>query len=549
MTRNAATALATTVLEAWVARGLTEVVVCPGSRSAPLAFAAHRLADAGRVRLHTRVDERTAGFLALGLAKSSRRPVAVVTTSGTAVGHLHPAVLEAAHAGVRLVALTADRPAALRGSGANQTADFLIGFGPAVRHQADVPPGCAGGEAEQVAAWRGVVAAAAQALEAAPGPVHMNLQFAEPLVPDAADGWTHPADASGVEPVEAPPSLAEPVETPAEPVVLSPDPVRTVVVAGDDAGPPARLLAERGGWPLLAEPSSGSRTGDHAIRTYRLLLSDPGLADRVERVVVAGHPTLSRPVARLLSRDDLEVVRMPARGRLDVRPAPPGEWFAEWAERDRRVSAALDALLAASPRLLPHQVAGAVARALPPGGLLYVGASNPIRDLDLMVPRYDVGARRLVLANRGLSGIDGTVSSAIGAALARPHTSRALALMGDVTFLHDANGLVLGPDEARPDLTIVVLDDDGGGIFATLEQGAPPYAETFERLFGTPHGTDLASLCAAHRIPHLRVRSLGELEAALGSPHGGIEVIQAVVDRSGRRDLDTQIRGLGTTSA
>ena len=181
----------------------------------------------------------------------------------------------------------------------------------------------------------------------------------------------------------------------------------------------------------------------------------------------------------------------------------------------------LDRLLAAEPDLTPYEVAGAVSRGLPPRGLLFVGASNPIRDLDLMVAPYDVGGRRKVIANRGLAGIDGTTSSAIGAALGRPQSTRALALMGDVTFLHDTTGLVLGPREARPDLTIVVVNDDGGSIFATLEQGAPEYADRFDTLFGTPHGVDVASLCAAARIPHLQVTSLPELEQALASPNGG----------------------------
>jgi 2-succinyl-5-enolpyruvyl-6-hydroxy-3-cyclohexene-1-carboxylate synthase len=161
-----------------------------------------------------------------------------------------------------------------------------------------------------------------------------------------------------------------------------------------------------------------------------------------------------------------------------------------------------------------------------------------------MATGYTVGERRKVIANRGLSGIDGTVSTAIGAALGRPHGPRNLALMGDVTFLHDSNGLVIGPDEPRPDLTIVVVNDDGGSIFSMLEQGAPEHAHAFERLFGTPHGVDLASLCAATRTPHWRVDGLAELEHALASPNGGIEVVEAVVGRDDRRALDERIRSL-----
>ncbi|MGH3508597.1 MAG: thiamine pyrophosphate-dependent enzyme, partial [Nocardioidaceae bacterium] len=336
---------------------------------------------------------------------------------------------------------------------------------------------------------------------------------------------------------------------------------RTVVVAGDDAGPPARMLAETADWPLLAEPSSGSRTGTHAIRTYRLLLEDLGLGERVERVVVYGHPTLSRPVTGLIGRDDVELVVVPGpggatdltgRGRVENALTVDGKddpgWLEEWRARDALTARALDALLASKGELLPHQVARTVAEALPRDGLLYVGASNPIRDLDLMVPRYEVGGRRFVLANRGLSGIDGTLSSAIGAVLGRPRTSRAFALVGDVTFLHDSNALILGPDEPRPDLTIVVVNDDGGSIFASLEQGDPSYAVSFERLFGTPHHVDIAALCAATRTPHWPVSSIEELAHALASPAGGIEVVEAVVGRDGRRALDAELRGLGASS-
>jgi 2-succinyl-5-enolpyruvyl-6-hydroxy-3-cyclohexene-1-carboxylate synthase len=568
---NAATACARTVVDELARGGVQHLVLCPGSRSAALAFAAYDAAAAGRLTLHTRIDERTAGFLALGLAKTSRRPVAVVTTSGTAVANLHPAVLEASHAGVPLVVLTADRPASLRGTNANQTTDQVKVYGDAVRAFADVPAAQSGHrETEQVRGWRSRVArtllAATGDAATAAGPVHLNLQLDGPMTPDAADGWA--ARLTGR-------PDGQPWTTPAVREAPAPEDLRsekrTVVVAGDDAGPPARILAEAGGWPLLAEPTSGSRTGANAIRTYRLLLGDTDLAGRIERVLVCGHPTLSRPVTRLLSRDDLEVVALvppgsPTRQWTDPghavsrvvssaptadggprRPAPPpSPWLQEWLDRDAGTGAALDALLAARGALTPHQVAGAVARELPAAGLLFVGASNPIRDLDLMVPRYAVGDRRLVVANRGLSGIDGTVSSAVGAALGRSRSSRALALVGDVTFLHDATGLVIGPDEPRPDLTIVVVNDDGGSIFALLEQGAEEHSASFERLFATPHRTDLAALCAATGTAHTRVTDLGALEAALGRPPRGIEVLEAVVRRDDRRALDAEIRALVT---
>lgn len=526
------TRLARSVWASLIAAGVREVVVAPGSRNAPLSFAAHDAASAGLVRLHTRIDERSAGFLALGLTKVGSR-AAVLCTSGTAVANLHPAALEAAHAGVDVVFVTADRPARLRGTSANQTTDQVGILGIPVVDLPDEP------------------------LTLPVGPVQVNVQLDDPLVP--ADRWeghnsgSSPDDTDGS---RSGGSGERPTALAVAPVELDPGP-RTVVVAGDDAGPPARVLAQDGNWPLFAEPTSGSRTGDNALRTYRLLL-DGALGQQIERVVVAGHPTLSRPVARLLGRPDVEVVSIPMRGVAPTRPfqvalearafaATPGDpaWLEAWRSADQIAARALDRLLAAEADLTPHEVAGAVSRAVPAGGLLFVGASSPIRDLDLMVARYEVGDRRKVIANRGLAGIDGTVSSAIGAALGRAHSTRNLALMGDVTFLHDTNGLLIGPGQPRPDLTIVVVNDDGGSIFSMLEQGAEEYADRFEALFGTPHGVDVASLCAATRTPHLRVASLLELEHALASPNGGIEVVEVSVRRDNRRDLDARIRAIG----
>ncbi len=530
-----ATTLARALVTRLLAAGVTEYVLSPGSRNAPLAFALADAADAGSIRLHTRIDERSAAFLALGLAKVGPR-AAVVCTSGTAAANFHPAVLESAHAGVGTVFVTADRPAALRGTGASQTTDQVRIFGEmAAFHDLSDPSGLADVSATLAATrW---------------APVHLNVQFSGDLVP--TDAWR--AVPTTVDP--GPPSVdsVPAYELPAGP--------RTVVVAGDDAGSWPRILAEAAGWPLLAEPTSGARRGTHSIRTYRLLLATE-LGDRIERVVVAGHPTLSRPVNDLLARDGVQVVSVPPRGCWPTRPfvvdveaaalrAEPGTgaseperaWLAQWREADRSLSRGVDRLLAAEPDLTPHEVARTVGAAVAPGGLLWVGASNPIRDLDLMMAPTTARERRKVIANRGLAGIDGTLSSAIGAALGRPGPP-AYALVGDVTFVHDVTGLVLGPQEERPDLTIVVVNDDGGSIFATLEQGAPQYADRYDRLFGTPHGLDVASLCAAARIPHLRVRTLPELEQALGSPNGGIEVVEVVVRRDNRRDLDGRIRAL-----
>ena len=509
--------------------GVREAVLSPGSRNAPLSFALLAAERAGLLRLHTRIDERSGGFLALGLARASGRPVLVSCTSGTAVANLAPAVLEAHHARVPLVVVAADRPARLRGTSANQTtvqAGLL---------RAPVLDLSFGDDVE----------APLRKLLAAGGPVHLNVQFDDPLTPHAP--WI--PDPVTVARVAVTGGRSEVVRLPAGP--------RTVVVAGDSAGTHARDIAERGGWPLLAEPTSGARGGAHALRTHRLLLGTD-LGAEIERVVLLGHPTLSRPVSQLLARADVEVVDVGSDDRWSPRPfqvsatcadvevdgIDGNDWLARWQDADRALSRQVDALVATQDGVTPYGVAAAVARALPGDGLLFAGPSNPIRDLDLMMPARGGAYAPRVWANRGLAGIDGVVSSAIGAALAVPTGTRCVALLGDVTFLHDANGLVLGPDEPAPDLTLVVVNDDGGSIFSVLEQGAEAYAADFERIFGTPHGVDVAALCAATRTPHWQVDSVAELEHALASPSGGIEVVEVRVRRDNRRELDQMMRGL-----
>lgn len=539
-----ATAVAQAVLDGLVGGGVTDVVLAPGSRSAPLAVAIHVAQAAGSLRLHVRIDERTAGFLALGLAKTSGRPVPVVVTSGTAVANLHPAVLEAVHAGVPLIVLSADRPARLRGTGANQTTEQAGLFGTAVPC-VDVPP----------AAVRTAEEAVTAALQR-PGPSQVNVQFDIPLLapPGTRGGTGQPAVAAPRD-RERPRQQQRPGQRPRGPVIpLGP---RTVVIAGDDAGPPARMLAESADWPLLAEPTSGARTGTHALRTATLLLQT-GLVADVERVIVTGHPTLSRPMVALLSRTDVEVLAVrgpagvctdPARlaRHLDAVPrvASPesADWLHRWRAADRRLTAAVDDLVADDPAALPLRIAAEVAAAVAPGGLLIVGSSQPVRDLDLMAPPYPAHQRRKIIGNRGLSGIDGTVSTAVGAALGRDST-HAIAYMGDLTFLHDATALLLGPEEPCPDLTVVVANDDGGAVFASLEQGAPEYADGYERVFGTAHHADLAALCAATGTPHQRIDGPEELRTALAGATTGIRVLEVPVPRHDRRRLSERIAAL-----
>lgn len=508
-----------------LAHDVRDAVLAPGSRSGPLALALHAADQQGLLRLHVRVDEREAAFLALGLAKRAHRAVPVVTTSGTAVANLHPALLEAHHASVPLMAVTADRPERLRGTGANQTTEQRQIFGP-IPFVAGIDALCS--------RWP------------RHAPVHLNLEFDEPLLTPTS--WDfEPAHEPAHEPITTSRGAeGATAEDGREAVRLAQGPP-TVVVAGDDAGPNARILARDSGWPLLAEPSSGARNGD-ALVSYRLLLEHASLAGQIQRVVSFGHATLSRPVTALLGRTDIDLVHIGTQANLAVpagprvrfasavsaEPADSGarEWLAAWQSADRVATEAVDELRSRDDAS-PWGLAATVAAALPPGGLLVAGSSNPIRDLDLVARPYPPGQQRYVMANRGLSGIDGTVSTAIGAALSRTH-SRVLAFIGDLTFLHGSNGLLMGPGEPRPDLTIVVAADDGGAIFAGLEQGAPEYADAFERVFATPTGADIGALCHAFNISHRRVRP-PELERALATPAGGIEVIEVPIDRFERR--------------
>ncbi|MGY1670138.1 2-succinyl-5-enolpyruvyl-6-hydroxy-3-cyclohexene-1-carboxylic-acid synthase [Geodermatophilus sp. SYSU D00710] len=558
---NPSTALARVLVDELVRGGVRDAVLAPGSRSAPVALALAAAERAGAVRLHVRIDERTASFLALGLARASGRPVPVLTTSGTATAHLHAAVLEADVSGVPLLALTADRPPELRSTGANQTIEQPGLYGGAVRWAADVGVPEAGREAAQNRYWRSVVSrallSATGALSGDPGPVQLNLPFRDPLLPDGEPGpldgpWAGRAGG-------APWTAGAPAPVPAGPVGDGP---RTLVVAGD--GPPAAgrawaAGAAASGWPVVAEPSGGAWTGD-AVRGGALLLGVPAWLDahRPERVVVVGRPTLSRPVSALLAdpRVRVETVaatpRWPDAGRssaLVSRAAPPagppsdpgragnrsGAWAGAWSDAAARVGTAVDALLDAAPGLTAARLARDVVAALPAGALLVLGSSTPVRDVDrLAVPRGDVA----VLANRGVAGIDGTVSTAVGAALA--HGGPTVALLGDLTFLHDLQGLLTGEGEPRPDLTLVVPDNDGGGIFAQLEPGRAAYARDYRRVFGTPHGRDLAAVAQALGWTATAVSSAGELPAALAA--GGPRVVVVRTDQRAEADLAVALR-------
>ncbi|WP_329609340.1 2-succinyl-5-enolpyruvyl-6-hydroxy-3-cyclohexene-1-carboxylic-acid synthase [Arthrobacter sp. ATA002] len=446
---------ARSAVSALTAAGVTDVVISPGSRSAPLAYALAEAEAQGRVTVHVRIDERVAGFTALGLARGGHRPAAVVTTSGTAVGELMPAVMEAHHAGVPLVVLSADRPAELHGTGANQATvqpGIFAGFPAATAdvRAGDDPAGAISAAFDEVSTGNPV------------GPIHINLQFRDPLIPQDTDEAELPAsEPAAVDSTELP---AEPVAAGDEAAVLAKHSGtrRAVVIAGDGAGEIAALFARRAGLPLLAEPSSNARFGPNAIGAYRLLLEE--LGSEIERVVVFGRPTLSRPVAGLLARGDVEKAiyvprpvnwftagRRPETiitdlaGLFDFAGEGTPGWLERWQTASAAALAAVSSLIDGQSELNGLHVAELVWDHT--DGNLVLGSSNPIRDLDLVAaPDWHPLD---VYANRGLAGIDGTIATAAGIALANGIPTRVL--LGDLTFLHDA-GALLGPRRtgARP---------------------------------------------------------------------------------------------------
>lgn len=500
--------LGSVILGALASAGVEHLVVCPGSRSTPITLAAR---TAG-LRVHTRTDERSAGFLALGLARAAGI-CAVVVTSGTAVANLHPAVLEARHAGIPLVVISADRPLTLIGSGANQTTTQIGLFGSHVVDQIVLSSTDAAPQAWGQAMAR-VIHAARGTRTATPGPVHVNAMFELPLV--------------GVEPVTVPGIEVAPRRPAAHtPLAWQPG---TVVLAGDASpqqGRTARKLADAARLPLLAEPSSNARFGQ-ALGAYRLLL-DGELGTRITRVLMVGHPTLSRPVTKLLSRSDVEVIAITDRAMWNdpghrvsrvvdavELPADPTDWRATWIAADAAVRAELVHRTDEGERI--RALLSAII-ASDPAHLVW-GASQTIRHADLA----DVPARSTTShwANRGLAGIDGTIATASGIALATDEP--VTAIMGDLTFLHDLGSLHVPAGQPRPPVRIIVVDDDGGAIFSTLEVAG---TDGFEDLFTMPHGRDLAALAAAF-APTLSLSLTEAVEVARTNrlPDDGIIVVR-----------------------
>jgi 2-succinyl-5-enolpyruvyl-6-hydroxy-3-cyclohexene-1-carboxylate synthase len=547
MTRDANTAFARAVVDEWARAGLTDACVAPGSRSTPLALA---LADDARIRVYVHLDERSASFFALGVAKATGRPVVVQCTSGTAAAHLHPAVLEAHHGRVPLVVCTADRPFELRDTGAGQTVDQVGLYGGAVRWSVDVeaphdaPP-------EVTRAWRAVAArAVAEANGPRPGPVHVNVAFREPLVPTgeplvdvparAGDGpWTRVARG-----VAAPPdALAEQL----------PGVERGLIVAGwgadVDAGALERLAAARR-WPVLADPISGLRRGPHAVSSYEALLRAGFPAVGRPAVVLRfGAPLTSKVTTAWLDDPDVaHVVVDPAGAWLDPQrdahdvvacdatllartlgdhaAREESAWCDTWVRAERVARRTLDDVLDESEDVFEGRVARDVVACLPDGGNVVVASSMPVRDVEAFAAPRD-GVR--FFANRGVNGIDGFVSTALGVAAASPGAPT-VALVGDLCFLHDANGL-LGAAGRGLDAVFVVVDNGGGGIFSFLPQADD--RTHFEQLFGTPQDVDLVALAAVNGIAATRVDKASAVVPAVHDAleRGGVHAVVVTSDR------------------
>nr|WP_222867432.1 2-succinyl-5-enolpyruvyl-6-hydroxy-3-cyclohexene-1-carboxylic-acid synthase [Corynebacterium sp. LK29] len=545
--------------------GMVDAVVCPGSRSAPLARALVQAADAAKVRLHVRIDERSAAFLALGLASRTRKVTPVITTSGTAVANLVPAMVEATASGIPLLALTADRPAHYRGTGANQTIvqDRLFADASVVEFDLDGTAPVTKATAAQIRARIDRVVAAM-----ASGAGHLNVRFVEPLVPDddsvadipegRADGgpWTTIAPTNsnnvGVAATATGPANAASTAT----IDIS---RRTLVIAGSNAS----HLPELEDLPTIAEPNAYAPAHPvHPLAAGTFAQIPP------EQIVLVGRPTLHRGISKLLANPDIELtvvseaenhgfgVEFPdvtANARAVVRHVQTvGEQDPQWTKiceaaselAVKSVRETLTESIEAEEPLTGFHVAAALTDSLRTGDNVVLGASNPVRDASYTgLPFPGVNT----YAGRGAAGIDGTVATAIGIALAsdREHADeirppRTIALMGDLTFQHDSAALAIGPLEPRPEnLTIVVANDAGGGIFETLEAGSPALRGSFERIFGTPQDVDFEGICQAYGVEHVRVDRLPDLLAQLhpDTDVDGIRVIEVATTRATRRQL------------
>ncbi|MGD9702525.1 MAG: 2-succinyl-5-enolpyruvyl-6-hydroxy-3-cyclohexene-1-carboxylic-acid synthase [Acidimicrobiia bacterium] len=542
MSVTTAATFCATLVDEWVDAGLQHAVIAPGSRSTPLALA---LADASELQLHVFHDERAAAFAALGIGLATGRPAALLCTSGTAATHFHAAVVEAHQSHVPLLVCTADRPPELRDVGAPQTIDQTRLYGPVVRwfHDPGVPDEAASG------AWRSLAQRAFGAATGVdPGPVHLNLPFRDPLVgepgllPAVRNEHAQTAFSWPTAPVVADGDLRL--------LARTVDRQRGVIVAGRGAGAPADVaaLSEATGWPVLADPRSGCRGLASAVCAFDELLrhDDFARAHAPEVVVALGEPPASKVLAQWIAGSGAEIVQVSAHpGVVDpghvvghrvvcdparvcsvlagiMQGATGTPWAARWRHAEAAAQAAIASALSARAEPTEPAVARALTDELPRGSQLVVSSSMPVRDVEWYgSPRADIA----VHANRGANGIDGVIATAIGIALAT-RLPTAL-LIGDIAFVHDSSALV-GLAARSLDLTIVVVDNDGGGIFSFLPQAVSLPASRYELLFGTPHGTDLLALAAAHGLPATDVTSIDDLRRELRTTGTGTTTVLRV---------------------
>lgn len=528
--------MAHTLVDELARNGVGHACISPGARSGPIALACARHPE---VTTHVVLDERSAAFVALGIAKATRTPALVVCTSGTATANLAPAIVEADRWRVPLIVLTADRPPELRDTGAHQTIDQIHMFGRWVRWftEVGVAEGQFGASADDY--WRSLAGrAVGESMGSPSGPVHMNLAMREPLI-----GGIHEAPSpsrAGARTALHKRSCEVDLDDLAAKLTGY---ERGLIVAGSTPGsiPAAAELAGHLNWPLLADPLSGCRARGATICAYDALARDENFArsHEPEIVIRVGALDTSKALAAFLSKAQFQVLIDPDGWWLDSRrsitdlvtadpntafetlmglmgPREAEPWLRSWMEAERAVQELYDNELTT---MTEPAVARTVAGALPAGSLLVVGASMPIRDLEW----YSAPSTSLrVHANRGANGIDGFVSTAIGIALGAGEP--VVAHCGDLTMLHDSNGLLIDHDA---DVTFVVINNSGGGIFSFFDKGIEP--QHFETLYGTPQHRDFSELAAFHGIEHHGVDSLESLSASL-TGHG-VRIVEVRTDR------------------
>jgi len=561
---EASTAQAIVMVDELVRCGVTDVVLAPGSRSAPFALELAAACERLDLRLHVRIDERVAGFVALGIGKATGVPAAVITTSGTAVANLLPAVIEADLSFVPLLVITADRPPSLRGVGANQTINQINIFGGYPRDFVDMS--VAAPVEGQVAYWRSVVARAVSISTDSmqPGPVHINVPFSMPLVSDGGDWVESLAGRPDGRPWVADARLMAGMSTPLDEIMSFLDeesvvPARGVIVVGDHNDPDSidlvDELSETTGWPIIAEPSANVGAAGLILSHGSLIVADQEFREThvPELVVTVGNIGLSRSVLALIQSAQFHIAvdphthfSDPTRSAdlvLSAVPMPPEEcevepeWLEAWQRADVLAAAAVETVLP-KDELTGMQVARIVTRMVPEAGTLFLGASSAVRHVASFALNSVTDA--MVMGNRGTSGIDGCLSTAYGVAIAAQAQGdgAVIALMGDQAFLYDSNALLVPPTEQPVNLVVVVLDNNGGGIFSTLEQGRPEYAKHFDQVFGVPLDVDPQAVSAAMRVNSVTVNSEDELAEALDTAlenkdgvgaRGGVRVVVANV--------------------